>query len=55
MRESDRMTRSDTPQSGKTCSHAHHVGTCASCQRAQLLRWRMQLVQAEAKQPVGLQ
>jgi hypothetical protein len=25
--------------------HAHHVGTCSSCQRAQLARWRAQLAQ----------
>jgi len=31
---------------GKPCGHAQHVGTCASCQRAQLARWRTQLAQA---------
>jgi hypothetical protein len=31
---------------GKPCGHARHVGTCASCQRAQLARWRTQLAQA---------
>ncbi|MDQ6822684.1 MAG: hypothetical protein M3076_20505 [Actinomycetota bacterium] len=49
------MTRSDTPESGRTCGHAHHVGTCASCQRAQLARWRTQLIQAQVKQPARLQ
>jgi hypothetical protein len=28
--------------------HARHVGTCAACQRAQLARWRAQLLQASA-------
>jgi len=26
------------------CGHARHVGTCPSCQRAQLARWNAQLV-----------
>ena len=34
------------PGIGKSCGHAAHVGTCASCQRAQLARWRTQLAQA---------
>ena len=55
MQRSDRMTRGDTPESGKPCGHVHHVGTCAACQRAQLSRWRTQLVQVQAKQPAGLQ
>jgi hypothetical protein len=28
------------------CGHARHVGTCPECQRAQLARWRAQLVEA---------
>lgn len=53
MHESDHMTRVEKPEWGKSCGHPHHVGTCASCQRAQLSRWRMQLIQAKAKQPAG--
>jgi hypothetical protein len=33
----------------KSCQHAHHVGPCASCQRAQLARWHAQLAQATAE------
>jgi hypothetical protein len=29
----------------RPCGHARHVGTCAGCQRAQLARWRGQLMQ----------
>jgi hypothetical protein len=48
--ESDQIiTRTEQAQAGKPCGHAHHVGTCPSCQRAQLKRWRMQLVQAGAE------
>jgi hypothetical protein len=53
MQESDQMTSTEKPQSGKSCGHAHHVGTCPSCQRAQLSRWRMQLVQAKTEPPAG--
>ncbi len=28
------------------CGHIRHVGTCPECQRAQLARWRGQLVEA---------
>lgn len=28
------------------CSHIRHVGTCPACQRAQLARWRVQLIEA---------
>jgi Zn ribbon nucleic-acid-binding protein len=28
------------------CRHTRHVGTCPACQRAQLARWRGQLVEA---------
>ena len=49
MRESDHMTRTERTDAGKPCGHAHHVGTCPSCQRAQLKRWRMQLVQVDAR------
>ena len=34
------------PGIGKPCRHATHIGTCASCQRTQLARWRTQLAQA---------
>ena len=27
----------------RQCGHARHVGTCPSCQRAQLARWNAQL------------
>jgi hypothetical protein len=27
----------------ESCGHTRHVGTCPSCQRAQLARWREQL------------
>lgn len=30
----------------RACGHAHHVGTCGACQRAQLARWQAQLMQA---------
>lgn len=30
---------------GKPCGHLAHGGTCASCQRSQLARWRSQLAQ----------
>jgi hypothetical protein len=29
-----------------SCGHTRHVGTCPACQRAQLARWRAQLLQA---------
>jgi hypothetical protein len=32
----------------KTCGHARHVGTCGSCQRAQLAKWQGQLAQVQA-------
>jgi hypothetical protein len=32
------------------CGHTHHVGTCAGCQRAQLARWRAQLLEASRLQ-----
>jgi hypothetical protein len=31
-----------------SCGHAKHVGSCPTCQRAQLARWRAQLLQARA-------
>lgn len=37
------------PGIGRPCGHAQHVGTCASCQRTQLARWRTQLAQASWK------
>jgi hypothetical protein len=30
----------------RSCGHTRHVGTCGACQRAQLVRWQVQLVQA---------
>ncbi len=51
--ESDQMTRTEQAETGKPCGHTHHVGTCPSCQRAQLKRWRMQLVQVEAGRSAG--
>ncbi len=30
-------------QTAKACGHAAHVGTCSSCQRAQLAKWQAQL------------
>ena len=32
----------------KPCGHDRHVGTCASCQRAQLARWQEQSEQVQA-------
>ncbi|MGZ6562993.1 MAG: hypothetical protein ACXVH1_26030 [Solirubrobacteraceae bacterium] len=32
-----------TKSNGRTCAHARHNGSCPSCQRAQLARWRAQL------------
>ncbi len=32
----------------RDCGHAHHVGTCPCCQRAQLARWHDQLEQASS-------
>lgn len=29
----------------RPCGHMHHIGTCAHCQRAQLARWRRQLIE----------
>ncbi len=36
---------------GKPCGHERHVGTCSSCQCAQLARWREQLAQAQPSRP----
>ena len=33
--------------------HRIHIGTCAVCQRAQLARWREQLIEAEAARHSG--
>jgi len=30
----------------RACGHTRHVGTCPECQRAQLARWRTQLIAA---------
>jgi hypothetical protein len=38
---------------GKACSHTRHVGTCASCQRAQLHRWSSQLAEVQRMRAVG--
>jgi hypothetical protein len=36
------------------CGHTRHVGTCPHCQRAQLARWRAQLLAAStAKREPG--
>ena len=53
MRESDRTMRIEKPDLDKGCGHPHHVGTCASCQRAQLTRWQLQLIQVKKAQPAG--
>ena len=29
----------------KQCGHHSHIGTCPVCQRAQLLRWQVQLAE----------
>jgi hypothetical protein len=29
----------------RPCGHSHHIGTCTHCQRAQLARWRRQLIE----------
>lgn len=45
-------TQSHRPAGGKSCGHARHVGTCSTCQRAQLERWSVQLAQARpARRP----
>jgi hypothetical protein len=36
-----------------SCGHAQHVGTCGACQRAQLARWRLQLMQVTRAQVVS--
>ena len=33
------------------CGHTRHVGTCPTCQRAQLARWRAQLAHANDAAP----
>ena len=38
----------------KACHHVHHVGPCASCQRAQLPRWHAQLAQVTAEERVSM-
>jgi hypothetical protein len=38
-----------TPQS--PCGHTRHVGTCPTCQRMQLARWRRQLAHVDATAP----
>ena len=40
-----------TPQS--PCGHTRHVGTCPTCQRMQLARWRGQLAHADAEAPAS--
>jgi hypothetical protein len=35
------------------CGHARHVGTCPTCQRVQLARWRRQLAHADAAAPAS--
>ncbi len=46
----DHLTQSPAqtqrPAPCKPCGHARHVGTCSTCQRAQLERWNTQLAQA---------
>ena len=39
----------DTTQA--SCNHTRHVGTCPSCQRAQLARWREQLARDDEAVP----
>jgi hypothetical protein len=51
MQETHHMTRIEPADTGKPCGHAHHVGTCPSCQRAQLNRWHMQLIQVKPARP----
>ncbi len=41
------------PSAGKACGHPGHVGTCSSCQRAQLDRWNLQLAQVQRLQAAG--
>jgi len=40
--------RGQLGQSAKACGHTAHVGTCPSCQRAQLAKWQAQLAQVAA-------
>jgi hypothetical protein len=38
----------DQRADAKPCGHQHHVGFCPDCQRAQLARWRKQLIECTA-------
>jgi hypothetical protein len=31
----------------RSCGHDRHVGTCPACQRAQLARWRAQVIEVQ--------
>jgi hypothetical protein len=38
----------------RPCGHGVHVGTCPACQRFQLERWRMQLLESyPPRRPTG--
>ena len=36
-----------------TCGHTRHIGTCPTCQRVQLTRWRQQLTHANGAAPTS--
>jgi len=40
-----------SPRRAMACGHSRHVGTCPECQRAQLARWRAQLLAVQAESP----
>jgi hypothetical protein len=41
------IVRESLDQLAKACGHIDHVGTCPSCQRAQLAKWQAQLAQVD--------
>jgi hypothetical protein len=43
-RTSGASTGSHGLLTAKSCGHHRHVGSCPACQRAQLARWRAQLL-----------
>ena len=43
LKRGDPMAVNITKSNGRMCAHTRHNGSCPSCQRAQLARWRAQL------------
>jgi hypothetical protein len=48
MHNSKQPSSADQHTAAKRCGHKRHVGTCPHCQRAQLARWRSQLIECTA-------